>query len=191
MNKVAIKMIYKLNDATFRPVFVKLLEWATATSSKKGSKARLYRQTTWYSFLHSFFETLKVCNCEQRYRSCANISVQSIVTSYAGFVIDSAVEVLSDDAPKDETAKTLWRRVLHTLHSAFEHDQDGMHTACRVTSTRRANKSRRILANPFAFHRNIHPSPCPAEPRRNPPHGTRSYPHHHRTCRRRRLRRPP
>lgn len=51
------------------------------------------------------------------------------MTSYAGFIIDSAVEVLSGDAPKDEIAKTLWRRVLQTLHSAFEHDQDGRHTA--------------------------------------------------------------
>lgn len=55
------------------------------------------------------------------------------MTSYAGFVIDSAVEVLSGDVPKDDTAKTLWRRVLHTLHSAFEHDQDGKRTARRIT----------------------------------------------------------
>lgn len=75
MNEVAIKMIYQLNDATFRPVFVKLLDWATATSSKKDSKAKLYRQTTWYSFLHSFFETLKVRSCKQRYLTCANIAV--------------------------------------------------------------------------------------------------------------------
>lgn len=64
VNEVAIKMIYKLNDASFRPVFVKLLDWATATSSKKSSQAKLYRQTTWYSFLHSFFDTLKVCTCD-------------------------------------------------------------------------------------------------------------------------------
>ncbi|KAA6406586.1 MAG: hypothetical protein FRX48_09641 [Lasallia pustulata] len=106
VNDVAIKMIYKLNDATFRPVFVKLLDWATAPSAKE-SKAKLHRQMSWYSFLHSFFETMK-----------------SIITSYAGFIIDSAVEVLSGDAPKDEPAKLLWKRVLQTLHSAFEHDQD-------------------------------------------------------------------
>lgn len=129
VNEVAIKMIYKLNDATFRPVFVKLLDWATATSSKKDSNASLYRLTSWYSFLHSFFESLKVWNCEQRHLSCANITGQSIVTSYAGFVIDSAGEILGGDAPKDESAMILWRRVLQTLHSAFEHDQDGRHTA--------------------------------------------------------------
>lgn len=130
VNDVAIKMIYKLNDATFRPVFVKLLDWATAPSAKE-SKAKLHRQMSWYSFLHSFFETMKVCRYEERYFFCADDSVQSIITSYAGFIIDSAVEVLSGDAPKDEPAKLLWKRVLQTLHSAFEHDQDGRHTAYR------------------------------------------------------------
>lgn len=64
VNEVAIKMIYKLNDASFRPMFVKFLDWATATPSKKDSEARLHRQTSWYLFLHSFFDTLKVCNDE-------------------------------------------------------------------------------------------------------------------------------
>ena len=132
VNEVAIKMIYKLNDATFRPVFIKFLDWATASSSKKDAKTRLYRQTTWYSFLHSFFETLKVSFFKQSYLSCANICTKSIVTSYAGFVTDSAVEILSSDAPEDEIAKILWRRVLQTLHSAFEHDQDGVHIECGV-----------------------------------------------------------
>lgn len=75
VNEVAIKMIYKLSDASFRPLFVKALDWATATPSKKDSLARLHRQTTWYSFLHSFFDTLKVCCYQWGYLSCANIAV--------------------------------------------------------------------------------------------------------------------
>ena len=66
VNQVAIKMIYKLNDSNFRPVFTKMLEWATTTHSTKDKKSRVHRQTTWYKFLHTFFDTLKVRS--RRYR---------------------------------------------------------------------------------------------------------------------------
>lgn len=59
-NKVAIKMIYKLNDASFRPMFVKMLEWATTAANSKERKGQIYRQITWYTFLHAFFDTLQV-----------------------------------------------------------------------------------------------------------------------------------
>ena len=60
VNEAAISMIYKLNDATFRPIFSQLLEWTTFPTSKKYLKARIHRQTTWYTFLTKFFGTLKV-----------------------------------------------------------------------------------------------------------------------------------
>lgn len=55
-----ITMIYKLNDATFRPIFSKLWEWTIDPISKKDKKASLYRRTTFYTFLIKFFDTLKV-----------------------------------------------------------------------------------------------------------------------------------
>lgn len=60
VNDAAIAMIYKLNDATFRPLFVRILEWSNSAISKKDEKGRLHRQTTWYAFLVQFFQTLKV-----------------------------------------------------------------------------------------------------------------------------------
>ena len=60
INKVAIKMIYKLNDATFRPLFIRISEWATTPTGKKEEQGKVYRQISWYTFLHGFFDTLQV-----------------------------------------------------------------------------------------------------------------------------------
>ena len=59
INESAINMVYKLNDTTFRPLFVRMLEWTTVLTSKD-VKATVRRQTTWYTFLPKFFGTLKV-----------------------------------------------------------------------------------------------------------------------------------
>lgn len=59
VNESAISMIYKLNDATFRPMFSRMLEWTTFPTLKD-TKATIHRQTTWYTFLIKFFGTLKV-----------------------------------------------------------------------------------------------------------------------------------
>ena len=62
LNDVTIKMIYKLNDSTFRPLFIKFVEWATTGVTKKDEQGRLSRLTTFYNFLEVFFGTLQVCS---------------------------------------------------------------------------------------------------------------------------------
>lgn len=59
VNDCAIAMVYKLNDATFRPLFLRILEWAT-TPTTKGDNGTLHRQITLYTFLARFFYMLKV-----------------------------------------------------------------------------------------------------------------------------------
>lgn len=59
VNDSAISMVYKLNDTTFRPILSRMFEWTTNLVSKN-LKARIHRQTTWYTFLLKFFGTLKV-----------------------------------------------------------------------------------------------------------------------------------
>ncbi|KAI1417626.1 hypothetical protein F5Y13DRAFT_201196 [Hypoxylon sp. FL1857] len=106
INDVALKMIYKLNDAAFRPIFSQLMEWATSLP-KKDVEGRNLRLLSIYSFLLSFFGSLK-----------------SIVTSYASYIIDSAVDILRTVSPKRPVEQELWKRVLDTLAKCFEHDQD-------------------------------------------------------------------
>lgn len=66
VNNVTIKMIYKLNDTTFRPLFAKLTEWATSGLPEKDAIGKAMRLTTFYKFLNVFFATLKVSNCISR-----------------------------------------------------------------------------------------------------------------------------
>ncbi|KAL4816637.1 U3 small nucleolar RNA-associated protein 10 [Aspergillus spinulosporus] len=106
INDVTIKMIYKLNDTTFRPIFVRLVEWATGLP-KKDTQGGLARLTTFYRFLQVFFGTL-----------------QSIVTGYASYIIESVVSVLETASPSNPNTKSLWLATMRMLRSAFEHDQD-------------------------------------------------------------------
>lgn len=56
----AITMIYKLNDAKFRPMFSKIWEWTIDPILEKDKKAKMYRRTTFYTFLIELFDSLKV-----------------------------------------------------------------------------------------------------------------------------------
>ncbi|KAH0538419.1 hypothetical protein FGG08_004967 [Glutinoglossum americanum] len=105
---VAIKMIFKLNDVTFRPIFVKLLEWASNSLPRKDKAGRVSRLISFYNFLDAFLDRLK-----------------SIVTSYYGYVIDNVVEILKAPATGEAAPKLLWSTVLRTLRRSFLSDQDG------------------------------------------------------------------
>lgn len=107
VNEVAIKMIYKFNDATFRPIFSDLVEWASNSLPKKDKAGRVLRLQSIYGFMALFFGSLK-----------------SIVTSYATYLLDNAVDVLRNVDLRDEESRELWSRVLRTLGTCFEHDQD-------------------------------------------------------------------
>ncbi|KAJ9131685.1 U3 small nucleolar RNA-associated protein 10 [Pleurostoma richardsiae] len=105
-NDVALKMIYKLNDAAFRPVFSQMMDWSSALP-KKDTVGLTARQYSVYGLLYTFFDGLK-----------------SIVTSYATYVVDSAAKILKESNIKVAEEKELWKRVLQTLTRCFEHDQD-------------------------------------------------------------------
>ena len=57
VNETTIAMIYKLNDTNFRPLYLRMMEWATAP---KDGKKGVQRRITWWTFLGKFFGTLKV-----------------------------------------------------------------------------------------------------------------------------------
>ena len=51
--------------------------------------------------------------------------LESIVTHYAAFIIDGAVEVLHNVSLNDRDSLGLWRLVVLTLQRTFKYDQDG------------------------------------------------------------------
>lgn len=107
LNDTTLKMIYKLNDAAFRPLFVQIVEWTNSGLAKSDKTGRNLRQYSVYGFLNSFFGSLK-----------------SIVTNYATYVVDDAVKILGTMNPKSPEDRQLWSRVLQVLATCFEHDQD-------------------------------------------------------------------
>lgn len=107
VNEVALEMIYKFNDSTFRPIFSNLVEWASSSIPKKDKSGRNLRLQSVYGFMAVFFDNLK-----------------SIVTSYATYLLDNAVQILKETDIKDDAARELWSRVLRALIPCFEHDQD-------------------------------------------------------------------
>lgn len=107
VNEKMLKMIYKLNDAAFRPIFVQLVEWPSSGLAKSDKEGRALRQYSVYGFLQTFFDNLK-----------------SIVTNYATYVVDDAVQILTTADLGAGNGQELWGRVLATLTKCFEHDQD-------------------------------------------------------------------
>ncbi|OCL06827.1 hypothetical protein AOQ84DRAFT_69825 [Glonium stellatum] len=107
VNEAAISMTLKLNDATFRPFFARLVEWASKSLPKRDSEGKMLRSTTLYLFLGTFFDRLK-----------------SIVTSYSSYILEHAAEILDNVSPTDEQGLKLSKAVLHALSKSFEHDQD-------------------------------------------------------------------
>lgn len=107
VNKTLIAMVYKLNDAVFRPIFIRFSDWANGAALKLDEWSKLHRRVSWWTFQLQFFGSMK-----------------SIVTSYAGLILDDAVEILTTTSLQDDDSRLLWQHVLLTLQSAFEHDQD-------------------------------------------------------------------
>ncbi|KEY65221.1 hypothetical protein S7711_09348 [Stachybotrys chartarum IBT 7711] len=107
INDKALKMIYKLNDAAFRPIFIEFIEWMNAGLPQSDKTGKVLRQQSVFSFLHTFFGTLK-----------------SIVTNYAGYIVEEAVKILNSVDPTVAEEERLWRLILGTLSKCFEHDQD-------------------------------------------------------------------
>lgn len=107
VNDVALKMVFKLNDAAFRPIFSQLIEWSSSGLPKSDTVGATLRQQSVYGFLFKFFDNLK-----------------SIVTSYASYLLDPAAKLLNDTDPKNSEQREVWKRVLATLTKCFEHDQD-------------------------------------------------------------------
>jgi U3 small nucleolar RNA-associated protein 10 len=95
-----LAMTLKLNDTTFRPFFIQLVDFASSSHE---------RSTTLCKFLAAFFDRFK-----------------SIVTSYASYTIELLSSLLTHLAKHEALVEEgLRTAVLEALKKAFEHDQDG------------------------------------------------------------------
>lgn len=107
----ALAMVLKLNDATFRPFFVQLVEQEGPMSSTPENSITFYR------FLAAFFDKFK-----------------SIVTSYSSYMIEHAAKLLQE-LGKEDAESDLRSAVLEALQKSFQHDQDAFWQAPSHYST--------------------------------------------------------
>ncbi|KAF4550789.1 BP28CT (NUC211) domain-containing protein [Elsinoe fawcettii] len=103
-DSIMMKAIMKLNDATFRPFFASLVEWATEESEEEPSTQR---QLSLYNFLGTFFDTLK-----------------SLVTSYSSYIMEHASSALTSLSVTSKADRALLAKITAALTAAFTHDQD-------------------------------------------------------------------
>lgn len=59
-DSLTLDAVLRLNDSTFRPFFMRLVQWTDEGLPKKEATGRILRLTSLYGFLGKFFETLKV-----------------------------------------------------------------------------------------------------------------------------------
>lgn len=127
ISDIALKMIYKLNDTIFRPLFIQMTEWAATDLPKSDVTGRHLRLTSYLKFVANFFGTLKV-NITLYLHSLHHILLtrsQSIVTSYSNYILECVVDVLKNIRCHDQSTRDLWIATMTLLRNSFEHDQDG------------------------------------------------------------------
>lgn len=97
--------VLKVNDAVFRPFFLRFSQWCSPTSTS--SMSSTHRSITFFNFLVVLSERLK-----------------SIVTSYYSYVVERAAEILSETFAKGDLGLTLQASTLAAITSSFKYDQD-------------------------------------------------------------------
>ncbi|KAL1918828.1 uncharacterized protein VTP21DRAFT_2850 [Calcarisporiella thermophila] len=102
-----LELVMKLNESRFKPMFLKLVDWATVSvEGPEDSNARL---TVFYHVLDGLLNKLK-----------------SIVAPYFGYVIDHCIGLLNAYAQeKRDASEPLWAFVIEALHKSLLYDNDG------------------------------------------------------------------
>lgn len=105
--KVALQMVYKLNDTVFKPMFLRMLEWAAEDLRECDPEGRCKRLSVFWDLLTMLCDNLK-----------------SLVTEYYGYVLENAVEVVNKGI--ENGSNDLWEAVLKSLNVGFSTDERGM-----------------------------------------------------------------
>ncbi|XP_013379865.1 HEAT repeat-containing protein 1-like, partial [Lingula anatina] len=113
--KPVIAMIMRLSEATFRPMFFKLFDWATRLETTKD------RLITFY-----------------RLGNCISEKLKGLFSLFAGHIVKNSANILNDnntyktaepyfgeDPRAEEKASQLLQYVLDCLHKIFLYDTDG------------------------------------------------------------------
>jgi U3 small nucleolar RNA-associated protein 10 len=104
---VTLTLVLKLNDATFRPFFIQLVDWASF-KQKKNYTGPMPRAVTLFRFLKTLCGRLK-----------------SLVTNYMSYILELTSDLLQQPFTEDSQTALMLSSILGALEKSFEHDQDG------------------------------------------------------------------
>ncbi|KAF7501801.1 hypothetical protein DV113_000134 [Geotrichum candidum] len=110
--KTGIQIVMKLNDKTFRPLFVRMVRWAIEGEGSSGALSEVARKTVFFKYLTKLFGSLK-----------------SIITSYFSYLVDPVCNILepfyaegAKEISKDDASLRV--SVLNTLIVSFQYDRE-------------------------------------------------------------------
>lgn len=104
---VLLKVVLKLNDSTFRSMFMKLRDWSLSDLLEKDAIALQCRRITFFNFFTQFTETFK-----------------AIVLDYFNFVFEDILEMLGQAVGGTVIPRRLWIGIVTSLKNGFSADNE-------------------------------------------------------------------
>lgn len=109
--KTGIQIVMKLNDKTFRPLFVRVVRWAIEGEGCSPALSEVARKTVFFRYLHKLFGNLK-----------------SIITGYFSYLVDPVCNIFDEYKPgtyvTSKDASNLRASVLSALTVSFQYDRE-------------------------------------------------------------------
>lgn len=112
---VFLSLVMKLNETLFKPLYLKIVDWATVElSSSDAEDKKKKRVLFFYKLTDALLERLK-----------------SIFTPYYGYVVDDVITRLQRVISGEEQVDVLWNYVMSSLRKSFLYDSDNLWSAAK------------------------------------------------------------
>lgn len=112
-----LDLVMKLNETLFKPLFLKVVDWATVELADDGvtvSEDSLKRVLFFYKMVDSLLEKLK-----------------SIFTPYFSYLIDDVISRLERYKEEEQAVDSLWNYIMSSLRKSFLYDSDNLWNATK------------------------------------------------------------
>ncbi|KAI8638474.1 hypothetical protein BD408DRAFT_373403 [Parasitella parasitica] len=112
-----LDLVMKLNETLFKPLFLKVVDWATVELASDGavvSEDGLKRVLFFYKLADALLDKLK-----------------SIFTPYFGYLIDDVIMRLERYKDEQQPVDALWNYIMSALRKSFLYDNDNLWNATK------------------------------------------------------------
>jgi len=109
MVEAFVTVVMKLNEVLFKPMFVKLMGWASPDSTKASESLAAGRQLMFYKLVDALLDNLK-----------------TLFVPYMSLVLDQMTTILAAGATHASAQTGSWLYVVSSLGKSFIHDTEGL-----------------------------------------------------------------